>query len=268
MRAPMLLLFLAGVAFAQDARTLAHQDRSAPAAFEVASVKSNPLPVGSFGFGPGGGGGESVKISGNRVTCVQNSLARLIMAAYNVKDFQVSGIPDWARRGESYYDITAKTEGEGTPTWEQVRPMLQALLADRFQLKSHREQKELAAYDLVVGKNAAKLKPSTGPRPPVPPKYNGPGPLIEFNLLDRPMTDLILFVSTYLDRPVFDKTGITGRYDFTLEFVRNPSAAPDSLDADRSIFKALQDQLGLKIVPAREPTEIIVIDHVERPAAN
>ena len=231
-------------------------------------MKQNPLPPGAFGFGAGGGGGAGIHISGNRVTLVRNPLTRLVMAAYDVKDFQISGMPEWAGSRDQFYDITAKADGEGVPTLDQIRPMLQTLLADRFQLKLHRETKELPVYDLLVGKNGPKLKESVGARPPQPGAISGSQ--IRLNLLDKSMGDLIEVLANNVDRPVIDKTVLAGRYDFTLEFTRsNPdSVARQSPEADRSIFTAIQEQLGLKLAPAREPTEILVIDHVERLTEN
>jgi uncharacterized protein (TIGR03435 family) len=228
----------------------------------VASVKVHPFPPGAFGFGAGGGG--DFRISGNRVTLGQATLTFLVMTAYHVKDFQISAMPAWAGDRDQRYDITAKTEGEGTPTVEQVRPMLQTLLAERFQLKFHRETRVLPMYDLVIGKRGPKLQESTGPRPAQLPSHNGP--VIRYVLLDRSMADLVAFVAIGLDRPVLDKTGLAGRYDFVLEYTRGnlDGAAPD---VDRSIFAAVQD-LGLKLAPAKEPTEVLVIDHAERPSAN
>jgi len=232
--------------------------------FEVASVKLHTFLPGSFGFGPGAGGSAAnIRISSNRIDIALSTFTRLVMAAYSVKDFQIVGVP--ATLGDQlFYDITAKVEGEGTSTLEQVRPMLQNLLADRFQLQFHRETKELSVYDLVVDKNGPKLVESTGPRPPRPVVYNGPD--IRFNLLDRPIADLVSFVAPNVDRPVVDKTGLTGRYDFSLEYARSNREAAQE-DSDRSVFAAVR-ALGLKLAPAKEPAEVIVIDHAEKPSAN
>lgn len=265
----MAIRIFAGIGLAALAASLlSGQSTPNPLAFEVASVKLNPLPLGAFGFGPGGGGGAGVHISGNRVTLVRNTLVRLVMTAYNMKDFQISGVPEWARGRDQFYDITAKVEGEGVPTLEQVRPMLQTLLADRFRLKLHHETRELPVYDLVVGKNGMKLKESTGASAPQPVTFSAP--LVRFNLSDKSMADFIGVLAGNVDRPVLDKTGLTGRYDFTLEFTRsNPDlVASDSPETDRSIFAAIQEQLGLRLAPAKEPTEILVIDHAETPTGN
>jgi uncharacterized protein (TIGR03435 family) len=241
----------------------------APAtAFEVASVKPVEFPRGTFPFGDWTV--PAIHISGNRVT-TRSSLNGLVAAAYNLKPFQISGAPHWTdTMGRlQLYDLTAKTEGEGTPTMDEVCLKLQALLADRFQLKLHRETKELPVYDLVVGKNGPKLKESAGDTSPRQPATLS-GPLVRLNFSNRSMADLVRFLATNVDRPVLDKTGLTARYDFSLEFTRsNPDVvALDSPDADNSIFSAVQRQLGLKLVPAKEPTEMFVVDHVERPSAN
>ncbi|HKE29120.1 MAG TPA: TIGR03435 family protein [Bryobacteraceae bacterium] len=239
------------------------QPSSAPS-FEVASVKLHTFPPGAFGFGPvAGGDGANIRISGNRVTIGPTTFTRLIMAAYKVKDFQISGVPETLGQNQ-FYDIAAKVEGEGTPTLEQIRPLLQTLLHDRFQLQFHGETRELLVYDLVVSKNGSKLKESSGPRPAPPVAYNGP--VIRFDLVDKSIADLIGFVAPHADRPVVDKTRLKGRYDFSLQYARdNPEAASHA--SDKSIFAAVED-LGLKLTPAKEATEVLVIDYAGRPSGN
>jgi uncharacterized protein (TIGR03435 family) len=128
--------------------------------------------------------------------------------------------------------------------------------------------KELPVYDPVVGKNGPKLKESAGYRPPVP--LNQVGQMVRFSVFNRDMDNIISLISNGFDRPVLDKTGLTGRYEFTLEFTRNnPDLHPfNSPEADRSIFTAVEQQLGLKLVAVKEPTEIVVVDSVQRPSEN
>ena len=258
---------IAAVAFLAAAHTAAGQTHPA---FEVASVKPHDFPQGVFGFS--GIGTSAIRISGNRVTLNVVTLSGLVRDAYNLRDFQITGAPGWMdQRGrQQFYDIAAKTEGDGAPTLDQVRQMLQTLLADRFHLKIHREMKELPVYDLVVGKNGIRLKESTGDSKPPADGFTQSGPLWRLKMVNRSMADIVNQLASNVDRPVLDKTGLTGLYDFTLEFVHNNPdlVASDSPDADRSIFGAIQDQLGLKLVPAKEPAEILVIDHAERPSEN
>jgi uncharacterized protein (TIGR03435 family) len=139
-----------------DAQTTA----ASSLAFEVASVKPHVFARNQFAFGTASR--ESpIRISGNRVT-TQGLLAGPVLTAYKLRTFPVSSAPEWRdETGRNQpYDIEAKAQGDGAPTMDEARQMLQTLLAERFQLKFHRETKELPAYDLVVGNNPAKLKPS------------------------------------------------------------------------------------------------------------
>lgn len=140
--------------------------------------------------------------------------------------------------------------------------MLQALLADRFRLKLHHETKVMPVYDLVVGKNGPKFKEHVGETPPIePPQFSGG--LVKFKFVNRSIHDLV-GVRPGLDRPVLDKTGLTGNYDFTIEFSTNKNDP----DADLPASTAVQEQLGLKLVEAKEPIDMLVIDTAEKPSAN
>ena len=226
------------------------QAASAPS-FEVASINPHPLPPGAF-FAVGRNA-ATIKIAGNRVTTGGN-LKSLVMAAYNVRDFQVDGVPE--ALGSELYDVVAKTEGEETPSVEQVRPMLQTLLADRFQLQLHRETRQIAVYDLVVAKNGPKLKESTGPKPAEEPVRIGTA--MRWSFTDRTIPGLIDLIKATGDRPILDKTGLTGHYDFSLEL---------DMEHPQEIQPAIED-LGLKLSSAKEPAEILVIDHAAKPSAN
>jgi len=265
-----------GTGFSGAARVLVAQQiavQPAPARpleFEVASVKPHEFPRNVFGFS--GNGRSAIHISGNRVTLSVVTLAALVKDAYDVKDFQVTGAPGWTdKRGtQQFYDIEARSPGDGTPTLDQVRQMLQALLADRFQLKLHREPKDFPVYDLVVGKNGPNFKETTADSVPVSNSFTQSGTLWRFRFVNKSMADLVLTLAINVDRPIIDKTGLTGSYDFTLEFERNirDQAGVDGPAADGSVFSAVQDQLGLKLTPAKEPMEVLVIDHAKRPSEN
>jgi uncharacterized protein (TIGR03435 family) len=136
----------------------------APPAFEVASVRQHPIPVGMMRrpWSPNIDCGPIAQcgLSGNRFNEVA-SLTDLIMDAFKVKRFQIAGLPSWGDSGRDVYDIAATMPEGGTPTLDQARRMLQTLLADRFQLKLHHETKDLPVYGLVIAKNGPKLKPTT-----------------------------------------------------------------------------------------------------------
>jgi hypothetical protein len=198
-------------------------------------------------------GGTLRGISGNRFSVEFATLTNLIIDAYDLTSFQVSGGPSWAQEGGDVYSISAKAEGEATPTSDQVRRMLQTLLAERFQLKLHKEVKDFPVYDLVIGKNGPKLKETDKKRP-----------------VSRPAMEMITgIIANFTDRPVIDKTGLTAQnYEFNWKQDDLLEELKASGKPAPSIFKAVEEQLGLKLEPAREPMEALVIDQVERPSEN
>jgi len=252
------------------------QPASAPA-FEVASVKAHELPPGSFGFGTASRGG-AIRISGNRVTTM-GTLTGLLLAAYDLRIFQLSGTSTLPDKGGSdqVYDVEARTPGEGVPTMNQVRQMLGTLLGNRFQLKFHRETKELPAYDLVTGNSPPKFKQSPADAETKTDVLLASSHLMRIKYTNVAIPELVIRIAPQFDRPLFDKTGLAGGYDFTLEYTprgpdiaNNTAAEAAALASDEGmpIVAALQQQLGLKVVQAKEQVEILVIDHAERPSAN
>jgi uncharacterized protein (TIGR03435 family) len=198
------------------------------------------------------------------------TLQRLIAFAYDVELFQISGGPSWSH--SERYDITAKKERDprlAKPDDDRYR--VRALLADRFNLTIHRESKELPTYALVVGKNGSKLqiaKPHVGSS-----GVNGRG--TQWTFTDAPVSMLVHILSQRLGRPVSDRTGLDGHYDFKLESASEQTqpmlgdSATGALDSSGpSIFTALQEQLGLKLDAEKGPVEIIVIDRADKPTEN
>lgn len=184
-------------------------------------------------------------------------------------------------------------EAGGTADQEQIKLMMQALLADRFGLKFHRETKDQPVYALVVDKGGAKLKESTGSgdllgnAPPKQEGGRGPGGrqgirISRGQIAGQGMTmaSLSSQLSNILGRQVLDKTSLAGSYDITLNWtpeenqgMRIPgdnreSAPPSASDAGPNIFNAVREQLGLKLEAQRGPVEIFAIDHVERASEN
>lgn len=233
--------------------------------FEVASVRPHTFPKGTFGWTTNDVA-ATVKISGTRVSAIQTTDQRLLMYAYGVKDDQIIG-----ETSRDFYDMAATTPGENAPADDQVRQMMQTLLADRFHLKLHRETRDLPVYNLIVGKNGSKLKESAPDAKSGATSAITEFPAIPTTYSNATISDLIRILSQSADRPVLDRTGLKGGYDFSVEFSR---AQPGSKEADAgdpaatSVFTAVQEQLGLKLDPAKEPMEVLVIDHVEGPSAN
>jgi uncharacterized protein (TIGR03435 family) len=241
-------------------------------AFEVAAVRPSAAFTGKNaaelkrGFG--------MQINGAQVDVAMMSLADLIRQAYDLKPYQVSG-PDWMNRER--YDIHAKLPAGATPN--QVPAMLQTLLADRFRLTFHREDKELAVYALIVGKNGLKIK-AAEPDPPggadTASKYTVSGGALR---LDRKMTmpSLCSFLLNFMDRPVIDMTGLDGTYGVLLEIpvdelkrakiaAEGMRAAGDTASdpAGGSVMFAAVQQLGLKLEARKAPADILVVDHAEK----
>ncbi len=195
---------------------------------------------------------------------------------------QIVGMPDWMRNDD--YDIEAKVADEDAAAWKQLevqQAMLRQMLAERFKLVTHREFREEPVYDLVIGKEGPKFKASETPdinaiRQAHPTARVMPGGTVaaigpkqgESSLFGTTMADFVTFFGKGTGRPIEDKTGLTGKYDITLKFDMSPG--PDGVRPDPAdvVVRALQKQLGLKLEPAKENVEVLVIDHVERPSEN
>jgi len=185
-----------------------------------------------------------------------------------VKSYQVSAAPNLAL-SDAFYDIGAKAEGDGAPSRAEYRQMLQALLADRFKLKVHREMREMNVYALVVGKSGPKLKESAPDASPMG-YMNVVGRNYRATRAKATMDDVVQAITnSFLDRPVLDKTGLTGTYNLSLIYtpdIRSNRGEPDPNDI--SIFTAVQEQLGLKLEPQKASIEVLVVDSVEKPSEN
>jgi uncharacterized protein (TIGR03435 family) len=202
----------------------------------------------------------------------------------------ISGGPDWNKAWirDDRFEIQATTPA-GTPDYTQVQflngqatqiqLMLQSLLADRFQLKLHHEKKELPIYALTVIKNGPKaaLKTSAGMvqapngtkvRAGVlfqPPDSNTG--IQQVTMRNQSMADLVKTLTMVTDRPVLDRTELTGAYDFDISYIPE-SSSRDSPSLPSPLMGAFQDQLGLKLESIKAPVDVLVIDHVERPSDN
>ena len=221
-------------------------------AFEVASVK----PIGGFVNARG-------NVSGPRITLSGYALEGLIMDAYGVESWQLSGGPAW--RDTEPFEIIAKAPGDASPTPVQAREMLRSLLEERFKLKVHRETKEGPLYALVVEKNGPKLRKSTGSDFSY--SAGGLGGAVKLSYKKVSMNFFARQVASQaqLGRPVVDRTGLAGDWDFELTFVQG--AAPPNSELP-GLFTALREQLGLKLESQKGPVEKLIIDRAEKPSAN
>jgi len=233
--------------------------------FDVCSIKpSDPATQG-----------RGLTMRGREVVTINTPAKFLMTFVYGVHANQIVGAPAWF--DSENYDLDGKPAQEGRPNQNQIKIMIRKLLADRFQLKFHREKRELSVYALQVGKTGPKLTPSQADPKGLPGLgFRGLGAL---NAVNATMADLAsTFQTAVLDHPVVDQTGIDGHYDFQLNWTADETqfaamglkALPpsDKPDAPPPLATALQEQLGLKLVATKAMVEVLVIDKVEKPSAN
>jgi len=223
--------------------------------FAVATIKPHDPASNSQGF----------HNAGERISIRNESITSLMMFAYSINKHQGINLPAWAET--SSYDIEGKTDTPGEPNLRQQQEMIQNLLADRFHLKIHREQRELPVYAIQVAKGGAKLKPAAKPEDQPNQQGNSHGPEMTQTYTNCSIPNFILGMQFFLDRPVVDQTGLTGHYDFTFRYTADEVHATDP-NAPPGLFTAVQEQLGLKFEPTKAHVAVFVIDHVEKPTVD
>jgi len=230
--------------------------------FEVATIKPSKPDVPGVGF----------RLNGLNFSTLNTTLSNLITFAYGLHARQIIGAPEWSEHDK--YDISGKPDGEGAPSADQWKIMLQKLLADRFQLKFHRDQKELSVYAITVAKTGPKMTKSDSDVLRTL-SFRQLGALVGGG---ASMDDLAqLFQGAVLDRPVVNQTGIPGRFDFTLNWTPDefqfagmgikPPPPPENAP-NPDLFTAIQQQIGLKLESTKAQKEVLVIDRVEKPSEN
>lgn len=249
--------------------------------FEVASVKQSA---------PGTQGARIQFLPGGTFRAFNVPLIYLLAEIYQVRSFQIVGDRPWmaviADGYDARYDIEARSSGGADEA--QLRTMVKGLLSERFQLAVHRESREVPVYELIPAKSGARLqlaKDNGSPRGSGRVGFLVPGWIQGTNVA---MPGFVQALSELVDRPIVDKTGFTGAFDFKLTFTPDSvSAAPPDgacppgfarireqrrlkpeIESCPSIFTAVQEQLGLKLDAKKDAVEVLVVDHVERPSAN
>lgn len=196
-------------------------------------------------------------------------LKDLLQFACHVRKQLIFGLPSWAEAAR--YDINAKIVDPNMAqlsklTPEQRRGMILRLLEDRFSLKWHYETRVMSDYDLVIAKDGPRLKPATGDGKNSGTSMNN----TDLTATDTPLSQLSDILSSELERPVVDKTGLGGRYDFHLKWSRveaNPSSDKGAdTDVPPPVFTAIQEQLGLKLQPGKDPVQVVVVDEIKPPS--
>jgi uncharacterized protein (TIGR03435 family) len=236
--------------------------------FDVATIKPSAPDAKGKGFG----------FRGGHFVTFNTNVNDLIAFAYGLHAKQIVDGPAWF--GVDLFDIEGKPDAEGRPNLKQMGLMVQKLLTDRFKLTFHHDQRELSVYVIGVSSGGPKMTKSTAAATDQQGfQFRGLGDLIVRNMS---MKDFASWMqSGVMDRPVVDQTGLTDRYDFTLKWTPDDSQfaqfkgagvtvppTTDDPNAPPSLYTAVQEQIGLKMGPAKAPDDVIVIDHVEKPSAN
>lgn len=219
--------------------------------FDAASIKPNKA----------GGDRKSMNSDAGRITYTNVSLRDCLMAAYDAKDYQISG-PDWIKTDR--FDVVATAAGSVSD--DALKLMLQKLLNARFQMTVHREKKELPVYAMVVSKTGTKLHETATPGRSTM-RMNGGGMVFTSVTIAELIDDMSRLRVAEMDRPVVDNTGLKGRYDFSVNLFGTQEemmAAMNKGDFGSSIFTLIQEQLGLKLEPQKLPLDMVVIDKAER----
>jgi uncharacterized protein (TIGR03435 family) len=230
----LIAILLAGFAEAQS--------------FEVASIKLHPGPISMIG----------PNIADTTVTMTAMNLRDLVSYAYEVRVFQVDGGPKWI---DDRYDIQARVSGEAAPSKDRVRAMLRSLLAERFKLSVQQGTKKTPVYALTIAKGGHRLK-----------EYKGDDDtliLLRGEVATFKPASVESFATSFplrLDRPVVDKTGLTGRFEFELRLKSTPEGTTGP--SGESIFTAVEEQLGLKMEAQDAMVPVITIASVDRPSEN
>lgn len=237
-------------------------------AFDVATIKPNDSGATNM---------QGLVVQGRQFLTRASSLDDLLAFAYNMHLKQIVNAPDWAAHDR--YDISAVPDAEGTPSVAQLRTMVQKLIKERWKLTFHKEQREMQAYVITVGKDGLKVK-ETQVGGPLPGAMFRPAPagltMQVVNATPKEFGDFLQGI--VLDRPVVDHTGVNKHFDFSFTFTPDDTqfnghppplpAKTDTTETEPGIFEALPAQTGFKIDAQKTAVDVLVIDHVEKPSAN
>jgi uncharacterized protein (TIGR03435 family) len=245
-------------------RSQGQSQAAASPAFEVASIKPSAPDESRMGL----------TLRGSEFSTINTSVGDLMKFAYDVHSRQIAGGPGWL--DSARFDIVAKPEGRDRPNLGRLRVMIQRLLADRFELTFHHEQKELSVYAITIDKNGARMKKSGAPTTALPNLFfKDPGALKAKNASVGDLANALQ--REVADCPVVDQTALSDRFDFDLDWTpdetqpggrrRNAEGEADPT-APPGLLDAIREQLGLRLRTTKAEVEILVIDHLEKPSDN
>lgn len=228
---------------------IASVQAQSPAGFEVVSIKPNRT----------GAPGSETDTTPGRVNVINATPLSLLLRAFGVSNFQIVGAPDWA--ATERYDVVATVPDGRVLNDQERRPFFEKMLAERWQLRYHRETRNLRVYSLV--NDSSKLVQHTGPGD-YGMKVERAGPRVILRSTRGNMGRMVEILGGFTGSVVSNDTGLGGEYDFTLEWVQDAAAN----DPGPTLFTALREQLGLRLVSTEKLAPVIVIDHIDRPSDN
>lgn len=256
-----VLVPVAGSVRAQGPAAVAAVDGKGLPVYDVATIKPNKT----------GSGHSSISVDDAVFRTENVSLRSLLQNAFDVRKEQIEGLPPWAESAR--WDINAKVVDPDMKALEKLKPeerraMLQTLLTERFALKWHFESRVMSSYELVVAKSGVLFKEGASPKNSGVSQNN-----TSLKATSTPMTRLAAVLSDELHRPVVDKTGLSGGYDFSLKWTPDDVSGSGDRgvkeeDAPPTLFTALQEQLGLRLQAGKDPIAVLVIDRLELPTEN
>jgi uncharacterized protein (TIGR03435 family) len=242
------------------------------ASYDVVSVHQTQQPSGH----------SSIRTRPDSLTATGVTVKRLAIYGFGLREFQLTGLPDWATSVQ--YDLSAKldtpepslasaTQEQRDAATQRELQRMQSLLIDRFGFQCHMAVKEAPVYELVVAKGGPKLV-ETKAAPDKRDSFNTNGSGLQMHAVGTGLTTarIAFLASGEVGCMVIDKTGLTGQYDFKVDWVHDadPLRDPQAAEASQgpTLFTAIEEQLGLKLVPAKAPVPLLVVDKVERPTEN
>jgi uncharacterized protein (TIGR03435 family) len=256
---PLMLARAAGDAAWEIPKADAPMARDADPDWDVVSVKAHDPSDPS--------NNQSLNFKGRQVVMVNRAVEGMLLFAYGLQKVQIVGAPHWVETER--WDVQGVPDVPGHPSLKQMQSLTRKLLEERFGLKVHKETKELAVYAITVAKGGERIAPSAGdPNSPPSENENSNGGVVTMRMTNMSMGEFAPDRGYFVGRPAVDRTGLTGRYDFQLKWTADESKAPTDGSAPPGMFTAIQEQLGLKLEPAKAPVEVLVVDAVQRPGAN
>jgi len=209
----------------------------------------------------------NIRMNGREFEMTNRSVETLLLIGYSVHKKQIVNAPDWIR--SERWDIKGVPDVPGQPSVKQMQTLARKVLAERFGLVTHTENRLMDVYALSVAKGGEKMTPSSGdPNGVFDENDRENGGIRTMRTANISMPEFALVMKFYMDRPVVDQTGLAGRYDFLLKWTFDDTRVPPGSDAPPGLFTAIQEQIGLKLESTKAQTDVLVVDALQHPSAN